>query len=78
MVERVVPACPLAVHLRVKDTAVESDGFGERRTLGTEPSEIGWMIGVALDADFACVVDFGNDATADTAIGGRWFLFQWT
>ena len=43
-VKRLVPACTVSADLRMKNTSVEIDGFGERRALGTQASEIGGMV----------------------------------
>ena len=79
-VKRLVPVGAASVDLRIKNTSVEVDGFGKRRALGTQASEVGGMIRIALDADCAVIIDPGDDAAADAAVGtgGLGFSGHWS
>src|SRR3546814_10293979 len=68
-IEHLVPRYPPPADFGMEDAAVEVERFGERRALGTQTPEVCRMVGIALDGDGAFVIDAGNHAAADAAIG---------
>src|SRR3546814_4600296 len=68
-IEHLVPRYPQPADFVMEDAAVEVERFGERRALGTQTPEVCRMVGIALDGDGAFVIDAGNHAAADAAIG---------
>ncbi|MNE59119.1 hypothetical protein D3C87_1250940 [compost metagenome] len=71
-----VPRRPSAVNFGMEKAAIEIDGFGQSRTLGTQPAEIGGVVLIAFDGNGAIVVDGGDDTAADAAIGTGGFCFN--
>ena len=70
------PADLLAMNLGIEQTVLQVDGFAEGRSLRAEPSVIGRMFRVALDGNDAFIVDRGQYAAADTAVGTGGFYFR--
>ncbi len=75
-IKRLIPAGSLAMNFGVKRTTVESKRFGERRTLGAKTTVVGGMVRISPHTDLALVIDGGDNAAADAAIGAGRLVSQ--